>query len=765
MLEAASPHAGVKVLWSTLEYVGLAFTPTLFLIFVLDFSRLEKHLSKRLLGILAVFPILTIAMAATNQWHHWLWNSFTLDTTFNIMTYGHGPFFWLNAAYSYLLLIIATIILAWDAYRFQKMYQSQVWALLAAAFVPWVLNVIYIFDIVPQIHLDWTSLGFAITGIIFSFTIYRFQFLDLVPVARGIILDSLADGIVVLDSHNRVLDFNPAAQQFLGFDAETVIGQPASSAIKCCPEMETALQGEAESKTEIETGTNPNRFVEINVSPVWDHHHHVISKIALFRDVTARKHDDLRLLDALDFNQRIISTSPVGIMVYKSSGECILANEAASIITNATHADLLEQNFHQIQSWKKSGLYQMAETALSTGAARRGEVHHFSTFGREIWMDVSFISFPSGGEPHLLFLVNDITERKLIQEAEHTQRVLAEALRDTAQALNSSLDLEVILDRVLSNISRVMPYDSAEVFLFDETGNVQLGRVRSAAIRGKDEIETSSQNMERAAAGFETLRRVRAINQPIIIADVQNDPAWVAVNGFEWIRSHINVPLGVKGKVIGAIGLNSRKTGFFSEVFAAQIMAFANSAAIAIENARLYAEVQRLAITDELTGVNNYRALMEMGPREVERARRFSHHLSALFLDIDNFGEFNNRYSHMVGNQVLQRVARSLTDSLRLMDFVARYGGEEFVVLLPETPVVSARQTAERLRQEIGDCRVKTEWGDLGVSVSIGVAHLEPTMPDFEALIEQANRAEHLAKERGRNQVVMIGETGKQAIG
>ena len=238
-----------------------------------------------------------------------------------------------------------------------------------------------------------------------------------------------------------------------------------------------------------------------------------------------------------------------------------------------------------------------------------------------------------------------------------------------------------------------------------------------------------------------------------MIPDVTLDPNWIVVPGLDWVRSHVSAPISVKGKVIGAIGLNSQQKEFFSKNDVHQLLAFANAAAIAIDNARLYAEVQRLAITDELTGLYNYRALMELGPREIERARRFNRSVSALFLDIDHFRNFNTRYSHTVGNEVLSAVAHCMLDSVRSMDLVVRFGGEEFVILLPETGLPAAKLIAERLGTEIATTFVKTDDGDLSVTVSVGVAELLDTMPDLKTLIDCANQAEHLAKDRGRNRV------------
>jgi diguanylate cyclase (GGDEF)-like protein len=223
-------------------------------------------------------------------------------------------------------------------------------------------------------------------------------------------------------------------------------------------------------------------------------------------------------------------------------------------------------------------------------------------------------------------------------------------------------------------------------------------------------------------------------------------------------RTYIGVPLILRERVIGVLSMQSYQPNAYTREHIYLIETIAIHAAIAVENARLYAEVQRLAIIDELTGLYNYRGLFELGPREIERARRFGRPLTALFFDIDLFRNFNNRYSHATGNLVLRVVSQRSRSCVRSIDLVARYGGEEFVILLPEADLATAKQVAERLRRDIELTLVPTEWGMLGVTISIGVANFTTGTPDLAALIDRANQAEHIAKGQGAGQTVVIGD-------
>ncbi len=169
---------------------------------------------------------------------------------------------------------------------------------------------------------------------------------------------------------------------------------------------------------------------------------------------------------------------------------------------------------------------------------------------------------------------------------------------------------------------------------------------------------------------------------------------------------------------------------------------------------RLYAEMQRLSITDPLTGLYNRRGLYEFGGKEVARAQRLGETLAAIMLDLDYFKEVNDTHGHPVGDQVLEQVAQRCAQQLRQMDIIGRYGGEEFAILLPNTELEGARQIAERLRASFAT-PVRVEIGELSMTLSLGVAVLKSSLADLPALLQAADHALYQAKQAGRNRVAL----------
>lgn len=182
---------------------------------------------------------------------------------------------------------------------------------------------------------------------------------------------------------------------------------------------------------------------------------------------------------------------------------------------------------------------------------------------------------------------------------------------------------------------------------------------------------------------------------------------------------------------------------------------FAKQIGVSLERARLFQEVQSLALTDPLTGLQNRRSLFELGRVEFARAKRMERPFCCMLLDLDHFKQINDVYGHLVGDQVLQEFAKRCSHSVREVDLVGRYGGEELIILLPETDRKTSMQVAERLRSSIASSPIRIFDKNISVTVSIGVAAQDENTTDLETLIARADQAMYIAKHKGRNRVAM----------
>ncbi|MFQ5615004.1 MAG: GAF domain-containing protein [Anaerolineales bacterium] len=340
-----------------------------------------------------------------------------------------------------------------------------------------------------------------------------------------------------------------------------------------------------------------------------------------------------------------------------------------------------------------------------------------------------------------------ITKVQLYETAQRRAQE-AETLRQAGAVVAATLQQNEAIERILKQLELVVPHDSASVQLL--SGDF-LEIVGGRGWPNPDKVV----GLRFPIPGDNPNTLVIQGGEPVIL---NNSPTKTysifRKKTHRHILSWLGVPLIVHDEIIGMLALDSTQPGYFTPDRARLASAFANQVAVAIDNARLFENVQYLATIDELTGIYNRRHFFELGEVEFERARRYQHPLSAIMLDIDHFKKINDTYRHASGDQVLRSLARICLESIRKVDILGRYGGEEFTILLPETPLPKACEVAERLRKIVGETSILINGGELSITVSLGVATTtKENIPDLASLLDLADTALYRAKNLGRNRV------------
>lgn len=213
-----------------------------------------------------------------------------------------------------------------------------------------------------------------------------------------------------------------------------------------------------------------------------------------------------------------------------------------------------------------------------------------------------------------------------------------------------------------------------------------------------------------------------------------------------------------KGDLLGILELDTVAYPEYRNQYLGLVPSLIRICALGIANARMYQDIEQLAITDPLTGLLNRRHFFKLGTAEFSRALRYGRPLAVLMLDIDLFKLVNDTYGHPAGDEVLMAFSSRLAEELRASDICGRYGGEEFIVMLPESGGDIAVAAAERIRLSIQALVIPCDGVDLNVTVSIGISILEPGCADLEALIGRSDQALYEAKQTGRNRVCVFTE-------
>lgn len=323
-------------------------------------------------------------------------------------------------------------------------------------------------------------------------------------------------------------------------------------------------------------------------------------------------------------------------------------------------------------------------------------------------------------------------------------------LADMSSLMLSTLDPEMVYEKSARALARIVPFDVFGIALFEEE-RTRAGAMRpsftapdpapGALLGVLDGSDTIAQSVMRSG-------EMRMYGSQA--ADERFDGCDDAVGEI------IVAPLKTGGAVAGVITVGRRRGRTFSEREKDLFRLFVNIATIAVHNARMYQQVEHLAISDGLTGVHNYRHFREALANEVARADRYGETFCLLMMDLDHFKAVNDTVGHQQGDEVLKAVTNVLRQCSRESDYLARYGGEEFVMILPRTPLREARTVAERIRRTVRD--IDPGSPVLRVSMSIGVAAYPNSNPTMDAVLRSADAALLRAKSAGRNRVYLHGE-------
>lgn len=282
------------VAWLNATYLGVVITPAALLVMVLQFTGRGGVLTPRHIGLLAIEPVLTLVSMWTDPWHHWFFAGATpVGAYFN-----GGPLFWANVLYSYGLLFVAVGLLVQAVFSAAPAYRRQAGLLLLGFSAPVLSNIVGLLGLSPWPNLDLTPFAFLVTGLVFAAALFRQGLLDLVPVARDLVVERLRDGVVVLDDQERLVDFNHSAQAMLGL-AHRDLGRPAAAWLAAWPGLLERLRAAPDSRQEVSLPGEPARYLEASRTPLPSRLGRPAGAILALRDVTERRRTHERLQQQL----------------------------------------------------------------------------------------------------------------------------------------------------------------------------------------------------------------------------------------------------------------------------------------------------------------------------------------------------------------------------------------------------------------------------------------------------------------------------------
>ena len=581
--------------------------------------------------------------------------------------------------------------------------------------------------------------------------------------------ENLGEGVGIFDNELVCTFANRALVEILGYPFESLIGKRTADFI--VPEH----QGLFRRQTDLQRLVHRNQFEVDTVRPDGERRNLLVTVapfveegtgrrliFTTFNDITDRRHTEQALRDSEERFKAFMDNSPLLAFIKDGRGHYIYLNEPCEQLFQVTTAQVFGAND---LDWFPEDIalkFRLNDQeVLNEGKKVDYEVNSHSIDGLgHAWWVHKFPLRGVDGETLLGGVALDITDHKRVEDQllrteerltlwvgqleQHNLEILV--LSEMSNLLQTCTRLDQAYSVISDFAGRLFPHETGMLMILDKASAKLTMMAQWGSLAG----DLTSFAAEECWA----LRRARPH-----FANVEPGRPLLRCDHFPASNpgGYMCLPILVEGQPMGNLRLwtdQPDKPFYQSQQNLAS--ALTEQIGLALSNLNLRELLREQAIRDPLTALLNRRYLYEVLDREIKRSVRSGQSLGVVMIDLDHFKQVNDTYGHAAGDRMLCEVASLLNHTIRSSDIACRYGGEEFVLVLPEANLEDAGRRAEQIRQKINILQVNYEGRYLRpVTASIGVADLRPDRFSMEALLAAADNAMYLAKEKGRDCVVL----------
>ena len=450
---------------------------------------------------------------------------------------------------------------------------------------------------------------------------------------------------------------------------------------------------------------------------------------------------------------KIIQQIADNVMITDKEGVVLYVNSAFEKTTGYMKDEIIGQNPRILQSGEHGkAYYSRLWSTILTGNIFKAQTINKKRGGSLYTADqtISPIMNEAGEITHFVSVWRDISElvkaeeemKRLRNQIDLEKRKLEQVL-NIEEHLNTIFDLHKLIDFIVNHTTAILEAQKCSVMFIDENSG-------ELCVKGFKGIDPALVADKRLKVGDPIAGMIALEGKPVLVTDIESDKRFLRENRPSYkSKSFISAPIRLGKSFIGVISLADKFTdkGVFTDLDLKILCMIVRQAAVAIENARMYRQLNYLTVTDPITNIHNYRFLVEKLDYEIQRLKRFGGTLCIAMIDIDNFKSYNDDFGHLEGDNLLREIAKLLEQALRKVDIACRYAGDEFVMILPETNSVGAETVARRIMKRMEDLLLKR-----AVTLSIGIAQYSSPM-DRTELILKADTALYTAKKEGKNKI------------
>ena len=537
-LELSAAGLDGKLLWAKFQYLGIATIAVAWLAFSLQYTGRERWLSRRRLALLCVPPAVTLLLVATNEAHGLIWPATELVREDGIwdLRLAHGAGFWVQWGYSYVLLLIGTVLLVSTLLRPSRLYRMQGAVLLLGVAAPWAGNAIYVSGLSPLGGKDLTPFGFLVCGAAMTWGLTRFRLLDVVPIARYAVFDHMNEGVLVLDLRERVVDINLAAKEILRLGRSEIVGMEAGTLLR---RMQTVPGTEREcGSREVSIGEGEERRnYAIESSRVLDKRGEQRGVILLLRDNTEKQRAQEALRQSEERYRAVVEQAAEGIFLCDVRTRCVIeSNAALQRLLGYTAGELQEMRLYDLIEHDPASVDDNIRRIEERDEYCVGERRYRRKDGALLDLAVSASLISYGGREIICIVVRDITsqkalERRLEHRASHDHltdlpnrmlfmQLLEEALERCAQQQSEVGLLFMDLDN-FKEINDSLGHDFGDRLLIEVASRIGgcLRPGEFASRFGGDEFTAMLQGISSVEEAAAVARRIeKRLREPFVVA-------------------------------------------------------------------------------------------------------------------------------------------------------------------------------------------------------------------------------------------------------
>ncbi len=605
-LELATPTLALKLVFAKVQYLGIATIPALTFLFVVTYLRLHRDwLPIYARRLLITISLLWNVLVWANDYHRLNWISVQMTTPggITILDFDHGPIFWIGAGYSYVLLAIASALLFREARHGRLLRRQQGLTLFVGIILPWLGNLIYLTNLAPLPQLDLTPFAYSLSNIVLAWGLFQQQILDVVPIARDVVVEGMEDAVFVLDEEMHIVDFNSAVRKWLFRDSEAaILGRLATDVFKEHEELLSHIQGEPNVVTRIawEEGEDAD-FFDLRVSQLFDRRGVSVGRVVVLRDVTVQvlAEEALRESEAHLKAQNIelrkltqaVEQSGSSVVITDVNGRIEYVNPKFEEITGYTSDEVLGESIEIVRSGEHPDAYyrELWNTIIS-GESWRGQFLNRRKDGTLYWEQVSIspVYNNSGRMTHFIGIREDITAQKEAEAALRSFNERLQILRELDSYLLTMRSPEKMASAACSRLRRLIPCE--RLYVLERKPDDNLTVIAAESIQGLA-LPEHTHRFE-TAMEFSTLQNGHSTGC-LDLSALSELSSYQKQLLEEGIRSYIVVPLMTQHELVGTLHLEAIQAAAFTEEHVAIASEVAALLAVAIRQARLYTLAQQ----------------------------------------------------------------------------------------------------------------------------------------------------------------------------